>query len=86
MPGDPTKSSKQARGREAIRQGRDPDEIFAWLFDRWCNARMSEADRISLSLQLLPYVKRKLAPVPADEVRKALSDGRLVVMMSDQAV
>ncbi len=53
------KATKRARGTAAIRQGKSPDEIFEWLFARWCNDRMTEKQRQDLALELLPYVKAK---------------------------
>ncbi len=44
----------------ALREGRDPDEIFQWLFARWCHAKMTEKARQELALDLLPYVKPKM--------------------------
>ncbi len=45
---------------------------------RGTDAQKKEAEKIAL--ELLPYTQRKLAPIPADAVKEALQEGRLVVL------
>lgn len=42
----------------------------------------NHAEATDLALQLLPYVRRKLAPQPIEEVRQAAQEGRLVITAS----
>ena len=76
--------SRKTRARAEIRQGKSHEEVFEWLFDEWCNGRMTKKDRIALGFQILPYIKRKKAPDPAPETKKALESGRLLVIGPDQ--
>ena len=52
------------------------------LFDQLEKAIKEENDTgaFRVALELAPYCHRKMAHIPADEVAKALNDGRLVVL------
>jgi hypothetical protein len=74
------KASKRGIAEAEIRLGRSHDEVFAWLFARFCNAHISAQKRQELALAILPYCTRKLAPQPIPEQVKAIAEGRLVVI------
>jgi hypothetical protein len=54
--------------------------VFAWLFNRFCNAHITNEKRQELALAILPYTHRRLAPQPIPEQVKAIAEGRLVVV------
>jgi len=74
------KASRRGIAEQEIRQGKSHDEVFAWLFNRFCNAHISAKERQELALAILPYTHRKLAPQPIPEQVKAIAEGRLVVV------
>ena len=76
------KASKVARAIANL-EGHDPDGVFLFLIERFYNMKMSDKDRIALGLSLMPYTKRRLAPIPAETVQKALEENRLVIIAGD---
>ena len=63
----------------AKKRGIYPLEV---LYDQLEEALADEnkAGAFRLALEIAPYVHRKMANQPADEVSKAISEGRLVVL------
>ena len=53
------KAPKKTRGAAALRTGKDPEEIFDWLYDRWAYDDLTPDKREALGFELLPYVKPK---------------------------